>query len=136
MESTDVVESVRDITGGDMVDCALDTVPNAIEPVRIAIDSVRAEGTVVLGGIKGGVSSVDGLTPDVLCARGITARGVFGVSDWSKQEAVRVIASQRHPALSRMHTHTFGLDRIDHALRVMGGEVPGEEALHVTVTCG
>jgi threonine dehydrogenase-like Zn-dependent dehydrogenase len=104
--------------------------------VRTALDSVRAEGTVVLAGIKGGVSSVDGLTPDALCARGVTVRGVFGVSDWSKQEAVRVIAAQRYPALARLHTHTFGLGRIDHALRVMGGEVPGEEALHVTVTCG
>jgi threonine dehydrogenase-like Zn-dependent dehydrogenase len=136
MEREDVVSTVREITGGDMVDCALDTVPNATEPVRIAVDSVRAEGTVVLGGIKGGVSGVDGLTPDTLCARGITARGVFGVSDWSKQEAVRVIAAQRHPALHRLHTHTFALDQIDHALRVMGGEVDGEEALHVTVRCG
>ena len=136
MESTDVVAGVRDITNGDMVDCALDTVPNATDPVRIALDSVRAEGTVVLGGTKGGVPSVDGLTPEVLCARGITVRGVFGVSDWSKQEAVRVIASGRHPALHRLHTHTFPLDQIDHALRVMGGEVPGEEVLHITVTCG
>jgi threonine dehydrogenase-like Zn-dependent dehydrogenase len=135
MEQTDVVAQVRDITGGDMVDCALDTTPNATEPVRIVLDSVRPEGTVVLGGTKGGIASVDGLTPDVLCARGITVRGVVGVSDWSKQEAVRVIAAGRHP-LHRLHTHTFQLDEIDLALRTMGGEVEGEEALHVTVRCG
>ncbi|HEV7680377.1 MAG TPA: alcohol dehydrogenase catalytic domain-containing protein [Candidatus Dormibacteraeota bacterium] len=134
MEREDVVDRVREITGGAMVDCALDTTPIALEPVRIAVDSVRPEGVVVFGGLKGGADQVPGLSPDRLCARGISVRGVVGVSDWSKQQAVHTVASGRYP-LYRFHTHTVALDEIDRALRIMGGEVEGEEALHVTVKC-
>jgi threonine dehydrogenase-like Zn-dependent dehydrogenase len=136
MEREDVVARVREVTDGAMVECALDTTPMATEPVRVALDCVRPEGTVVLGGLKGGADSVSGLAPDVLSQRGLTVRGVVGVSDWSKQEAVRIIASGRYP-LHRLHTHTFALEEIDLALRTMGGEVEGgAPALHVTVRCG
>jgi len=126
--------AVAEITGGDMADVALDTTPVATEPVRMAIDSVRPEGVVVLGGIKGSEAGVDGLSPDRLCARAITVRGVVGVSDRAKEQAVGVILSRRFP-LNRLHTHTLPLEDIDRALRIMGGEVVGEEALHVTITC-
>ena len=133
LDSESLVPAVAEITGGDMADVALDTTPMATEPVRMAMESVRPEGVVVLGGLKGG-ATVDGLSPDSICARALTVRGVVGVSDWSKEQAVRVIGSRKYP-LNRLHTHTIPLDDIDRALRIMGGEVVGEEALHVTITC-
>lgn len=134
LDAEELVPAVRALTGGEMADVSLDTTPIATEPVRMAVECTRPEGTVVLGGLKGGEAGVDGLSPDRLCAGGLTVKGVVGVSDWSKEQAVRVIGSGKHN-LNRLHTHTLPLEDIDRALRIMGGEVEGEEALHVTITC-
>jgi threonine dehydrogenase-like Zn-dependent dehydrogenase len=134
LDRESLAASVADVTGGEMADVALDTTPIATEPVRMALDCVRPEGVVVLGGIKGSEAGIEGLAPDRLCARAITVRGVVGVGDRAKEQAVRVILSRRFP-LNRLHTHTLRLEEIDRALRIMGGEVGGEDALHVTITC-
>jgi threonine dehydrogenase-like Zn-dependent dehydrogenase len=47
-------------------------------------------------------------------------------------EAIALIESRRFP-LEKMHTHTFGLDDTAHAIEVLAGEVPGEQAVHVSV---
>lgn len=134
LDQEQLVPAVTEITGGEMADVALDTTPVAAEPVRMALDCVRPEGVVVLGGIKGSEAGIDGLSPDRLCARAVTVRGVIGVSDRAKEQAVRVIGSGQFP-LNRLHTHTLPLEELDRALRIMGGEVEGEDALHVTITC-
>jgi hypothetical protein len=37
------------------------------------------------------------------------------------------------PSFDRYHTHTFGLDDLERGLKILGGEVEDEEALHITV---
>jgi len=35
--------------------------------------------------------------------------------------------------LGRLHTHAFPLDRAAHAIRVLAGEIPGEQAICVSL---
>jgi threonine dehydrogenase-like Zn-dependent dehydrogenase len=131
IDRDDIVDGVRQITAGDMVDRAIDTTPVATQPMVDAIASVRPEGTVVLAGIKGSVG-VPTLNPDLICDRAITIRGVFGVSEWAKQEALATLTRAEFP-FHRFHTHTMPLRDIDLCLRILGREVQGEDALHMTV---
>jgi threonine dehydrogenase-like Zn-dependent dehydrogenase len=47
-------------------------------------------------------------------------------------DAIALIESRRFP-LEKMHTHTFGLDEAELAIQTLGGDVPGESAIHVSV---
>ena len=57
------------------------------------------------------------------------------VSEWAKLQAIRVLSEGRYD-LGAVHTHTLPIAELDHAMRILGGEVEGEEALHITVTPG
>ncbi len=76
---------------------------------------------------------IPGFVTDQLVFKDLVMRGALGVSSWSFAQAIRVIGSGTYP-LDLMHTHTFGLDDLEHAHAVLAGEVPGEDAIHVTVT--
>jgi threonine dehydrogenase-like Zn-dependent dehydrogenase len=130
-DQDDVAEAVRDITGGEMVDCALDTTPYATKPIEDALSVLKAEkGILVLSVTKSG--TVTDFVSTIV-RRGLTVRGGKGATPWGKQQAVRVISERKYD-LSGLHTHTYQIDELDTAMRVLGGEVPGEEALHITVT--
>ncbi|HXW45005.1 MAG TPA: hypothetical protein VEL03_09470, partial [Streptosporangiaceae bacterium] len=64
--------------------------------------------------------------------RALTVRGAFGVDSKGMADAIALIESRRFP-LARMHTHTFGLDDAELAIQTLGGEIPGEAAIHVSV---
>lgn len=126
-----IVEAVRDITGGAMADRAIDTTPAALQPVVDAMESLRPEGTLVLAGMKHGAGLPD-IDTNVI-TKALTVRGVSMASAWGKEQAIRTLASGRDD-LSRLHTHTVPIDDLDRAMRILGGEVDGEEAMHITVT--
>ena len=54
---------------------------------------------------------------------------------WGKRQAIRVLGHRKYD-LSKVHTHTLPIDQLDRAMRILGGEVAGEEAVHITVTPG
>ena len=124
-------EAVAEITDGALADCAVDTTPAAVQPVVDALDAVRAEGTVVLSAAKS-PDAIPGLSAKVM-AKALTVKGAYSVSEWAKRQAIRVLSEGRHD-LSPLHTHPFRIDDLHRAMRILGGEVPGEEALHITVT--
>lgn len=130
VEAEDVVARVRAITGGEMVDRALDVVPEAGQPLIDAIEALRPGGTLVVAGVKG--RPIDGVPTDRIMAKSLTLRGVRGISSWAVREAVRVIASRRFP-LGRLHSHVLGLDDAERAVRMLGGEIPGETPVHITI---
>jgi threonine dehydrogenase-like Zn-dependent dehydrogenase len=130
-DQDDVAEAVRDMTGGKMADSALDTTPYATKPIENALNALKAEeGILVLSATKDG--AVTDFVTNIV-RRGLTVRGGKGATPWGKQQAVRVISERKYD-LSGLHTHTYQIDELDTAMRVLGGEVPGEEALHITVT--
>jgi threonine dehydrogenase-like Zn-dependent dehydrogenase len=124
-----VVDVVREVTAGAMVDRAIDTTPHVVKPVEDCLDSLKAEGTLVLTAGK------DDAVPnfvDQIMRKALTVRGAYSVSEWAKHQAIRILSSRRYD-LSPLHTHTMSIDELDRAMRILGGEVEGEEALHVTI---
>jgi threonine dehydrogenase-like Zn-dependent dehydrogenase len=125
-----VVEVVRSVTGGAMADRAIDTTPHVVKPVEDCVDALRDEGTLVLTADK--TDPVPNFVTKIM-VKALTVRGAYSVSDWAKRQAIRVLSSGKYD-LSRLHTHTLPIAELDRAMRILGGEVPGEEALHITVT--
>ena len=125
-----VVDVVREVTGGAMADCAIDTSPEVAKPVEDCIASLRSEGTLVLTATKNEI--VSGFVEQII-AKALTVRGAYSVSDWAKRQAIRVLSAGTYD-LSGLHTHTMPIDDLDLAMRILGGEVPDEAALHITVT--
>ncbi len=130
-DATDPVAAVRDITDGDLADRVVDTTPLAVQPMLDAVAMARAEGTVVLAAIKEREPAL-GLT-DLVTSKALTVRGAHSVSEWAKLQAIRVLSEGRYD-LGAVHTHTLPIAELDRAMRILGGEVEGEEALHITVT--
>ena len=62
----------------------------------------------------------------------ITVRGVRGHSYKSVELALDLMARKTIDR-SVMSSHDFGLDKVDHALRLVGGEIQ-DGAIHVTIT--
>ena len=130
VEEEDTVARVREITGGDGVDVALEFTPMATEPVTHAIEAIRHGGRVVLAGLKGGKAHP--LNTDLIINKGATVVGAFSVDARGYADAIRIIESGRFP-LERMHTHSFGLADVARAIETLAGEVEGENAVHVSI---
>jgi threonine dehydrogenase-like Zn-dependent dehydrogenase len=123
-------EAVRDITGGELVDVAVDLTPGASDPVAAAVASVRKRGSVILAGSKHGRPLPD-FAHDTVVRKELTIRGVRGHDYGAVEAALAIIGSGRYP-LERMCTHRFGLDRVDEALRMVG-ERTDPSAVHVSL---
>ena len=133
VEEEDTVERVRELTGGDGVDVVLDVTPMAQQPIRDAIEAVRWGGTIVLAGLKG--QRPMELTTDKLINKALTVKGAFSVDAASYTDAIKLIESGKFP-LHKMQTHKFGLDDVEHAIKLLAGEVPGQDGIHVAVMPG
>jgi threonine dehydrogenase-like Zn-dependent dehydrogenase len=129
-DAEDTVKTVEDITGGQMADVVLELTPMAAGPVTDALLAAKRGGRVVLAGLKG--QKEIPLRTDLIINRALTIRGAFGVDAKGMDDAIALIESRRFP-LEKMHTHTFGLDDAALAIETLGGEVPGEPAIGVSV---
>ena len=117
----------------DGVDVVLELTPMAQQPILDAIDAVRWGGTIVLAGLKGG-RAIE-LPTDMLINKALTVKGAFSVDSRAYADAIRLIESGKFP-LAQMQTHKFGLDDVEHAIELLAGEVPGEDAIHVAIMPG
>lgn len=57
------------------------------------------------------------------------ADDTFGVTSPSYRAAIRTIEAGRIP-VARMHTHDVALEDAEHAMRLLAGEIPGEQSIH------
>jgi threonine dehydrogenase-like Zn-dependent dehydrogenase len=133
VEEENTVERVRELTDGEGVDVALDLTPMAVQPIQDAIDAVHWGGTIVLAGLKGGRKAE--LSTDQLVNKALTVKGAFSVDAAGYENAIKLIESGMFP-LHKMQTHKFGLDDVEHAIQLLAGEVPGEDAIHVAIMPG
>jgi threonine dehydrogenase-like Zn-dependent dehydrogenase len=129
----DIVKRVEEITSGRMADVVLELTPMAAGPVTDAMLCARRGGTVVLAGLKGHKEIP--LQTDLIINRALTVRGAFGVDSRGMTDAIALLESRRFP-LEKMHTHSFGLADAALAIQTLGGDVPGEKAIHVSVHPG
>lgn len=125
----DVLESVADITGGEMADLVLDCAAGGTDTIISAIHLARKSGRIILGGWK--FRDVPNFPSDLLVKRFLTVKGMRGHSFEAVEIGMGIIACRRYP-LHQMATHVFGLADTDLALRTVGGE--GEpDAIHCAV---
>lgn len=126
----DVVEEVREATGGRMADLVVDLAPGDGEGLRMALALAGKGGVVLFAATKRGQVPVEAVAEPVV-RKGLVVKGVRGRDYEAVDEALALLASGRLP-LERLRTHRFALDDTDRALRVQGGGVD-PSAIHVAV---
>jgi len=131
VEAESLADRVDAITDGRGMDIVVDTTPGATESVVDAINAVRPGGTVVLAGTKG-MREVDGFVSDEVVLDNISIEGTLGTRAWSFERAIGVIEAGEYD-LSPLHSHTLGLDELERARALQGGDAD-EDAFHITIT--
>ncbi len=126
----DPLEKVLGLTGGRGVDFVLDCTSRAgTAPVLLGIDALkRREGTLV---VQGELAAFPDFPVKKLTEKAITVKSARGHSFRACQLALEQLASGRFP-LERLATHRYGIDQVDHAIRVLAGETD-EDAIHISL---
>jgi threonine dehydrogenase-like Zn-dependent dehydrogenase len=124
-----LLDQVKEILGPDLADVVVD-VTGSTKAQEVAVDLVRRGGTVVLGGRT--PKKTIPFVMDKLASRGIRMIGVRAHESEDVRKSISVIAARREQ-LAQMLTHEVSLKQADLALRLIGQEIPGEEAIHVAL---
>jgi threonine dehydrogenase-like Zn-dependent dehydrogenase len=123
-------EKVMDLTGGRGVDIVLDCTSRAgTAPVLLGVDVLkRREGTLL---IQGELAAFPDFPVKKVTEKAITIKSARGHSFRACELAVDQLASRRFP-LEKLATHRYGIDQVDHAIRVLAGETD-EDAIHISL---
>lgn len=126
-------EKVMDLTGGRGVDVVLDCTSRAgTAPVLLGVDVLRRrEGTLL---IQGELAAFPDFPVKKITEKAITIKSARGHSFRACELAVEQLASRRFP-LEKLATHRYGIDQVDHAIRVLAGETD-EDAIHISMMPG
>jgi alcohol dehydrogenase len=130
VESEDVVERVREVTGGELADLVVD-VTGSGNAVRTSLKLVRPKGTVVSAGVTGDET----LTPlplDALLYKEIHVQGVFSYDNDAMRRALKLAQRGKYP-FEKLVTHKFPLERAEEAVKTAGRELPGVEPIKVAL---
>jgi threonine dehydrogenase-like Zn-dependent dehydrogenase len=128
-ERAPLVEQVKGILGSELADIVVD-VTGSSAAQQAAVDLVRRGGTVVLAG-RTPNETVE-FEMDKIASRGINMIGVRGHESDDIRRALNIVAA-RPEAAAKLTTHELPLKDADYALRLIGQEVPGENAIHVSL---
>jgi threonine dehydrogenase-like Zn-dependent dehydrogenase len=128
VENEDARRRVLELTDGRGADVVVEVTAYATQPVAASLDYVKPGGIVVLAGVKG-MKAVPDFVSDKIVLKEITLRGAIGVAWTAYESAIRLIESGRVP-VARLHTHDFPLREAEHAIRLLGREIPGDESIH------
>jgi threonine dehydrogenase-like Zn-dependent dehydrogenase len=118
---TDPVAALRELTGGEGVDAALDCTGHPDARAQ-AVRSARTWGRVCFVG-EGGTVALD-VSPDLL-RRQLTLHASWTFSTVGQEECARFIVRRRVP-LRRLLTHRFGLDEAPQAYRLFDTQTTGK----------
>lgn len=128
VENEDARRRVKELTGGRGADVVVEVSSSSPVPVAEALHHAAFGGRVVLAGVKG-FKPVPDFVSDLIVVKELRVMGAFGVTSPSYRAAIRTIEAGRVP-VARMHTHDFALEDAEHAIRVLAGEIPGEQSIH------
>jgi len=124
-----LVDQVKSIVGPEMADIVVD-VTGSVSAQLATVDLVRRGGTVVLAGRT--PNQTMQFEMDKVASRGVMMIGVRGHESDDIRRALSVIAA-RPEAAAKLTTHEVPLKDADYALKLIGQEVPGENAIHVSL---
>lgn len=126
-----MVETVMELSGGEGVDLVVDcSVGAANEVIGGGLKLLKKRGALLMADYK--KTPVDQFDLEIITRMQATLRGVRGHSYQAVELALDLMRRKTIP-LEAMSTHHFGLDEVDYALRLVGGEVQDGQ-IHVTVT--
>jgi threonine dehydrogenase-like Zn-dependent dehydrogenase len=114
-----VVERIADLTGGRMADAVINVTAYAPGALAQAIDLAAFGGTIVVAGEAHGHAT--NFDPDLLFLKELTIKGVRGRTAREMKKAIKILESNRYP-LHKLATHHFTLDKVDLAIRTVGGK--------------
>ena len=131
ISTEDPLARVQEVTGGRGVDVVIDcTVGGGTEPTLLGIEATkRRAGTMVVQG-EGNQKFPD-FPIGRLTRKGMTLKSARGHSYRSVEMALQLLATKRFP-LDLITTHRFGLDKVDYAIKSVGGQ-GAAGAIHVSV---
>ncbi|OMP65725.1 zinc-dependent alcohol dehydrogenase [Domibacillus epiphyticus] len=130
IQTEDLVSRIHEITNGKMADIVLDVTSGGTAPITSSLEIAKKGGMVILGAYK--YQDIPQFNSDLIIQKTLTIKGVRGHSYQSVKMAADFISSQKFP-LHKMHSHNYGLQQVDQALKTAGGE--GEPSpLLVTVS--
>lgn len=123
-------EKIMDLTGGRGVDFVLDCTSRAgTAPVLLGVDVLkRREGTLL---IQGELAAFPDFPVKKVTEKAITIKSARGHSFKACELAVEQLAAGRFP-FEKLATHRYGIDQVDHAIRVLAGETD-EDAIHISL---
>jgi threonine dehydrogenase-like Zn-dependent dehydrogenase len=126
VDTEDVVDVMRELTGGAGADVVVDTSGGGAATLDISLHAVR-RGGVVVAASGGGPGPVD---LDAVRKKQVTIKGVRGHSFWSVEAALALIASGAVD-LSLFCSAPYPLEKIDDAFAAVAGG--GDRPLHVSI---
>jgi threonine dehydrogenase-like Zn-dependent dehydrogenase len=113
VETQDVAGIVREITGGEMADCVVDTTPMFVGSVDVGIALARDEGALVLAGTKGGKPAPFDI--GLFMSRKLRMYGCSSASPRAFELAADMLAADPE-RFAALHTHSFELTEAVEAL--------------------
>jgi threonine dehydrogenase-like Zn-dependent dehydrogenase len=132
VDDEDPIARAKDLTGGHGVDVVLDVSAGALDPIIQAIEIVRPGGRIILAGLKNR-KRLEGLVPDKLVLKEITLEGALA-SSWTSFEQSIALLRRYERELIKLCTHSYSIDEVETALRVLGREIVDQhEAVHVHI---
>lgn len=133
VDAEDLVEAVREATGGLVADVVLDTTGHS-GAIVTSTKLVRPGGTVVNAGLTGDATETP-IRLDGLMHPEIRLQHVFTYEYASVRAALALVARNRYP-FDKLITHRFPLDRAEEAIRMAAREVPGADPIKVAIVPG
>jgi alcohol dehydrogenase len=130
VEKEEAVEAVGEVTAGKMADVVMDVTGNPEGAIK-ALDLVGRGGTVVLPGLYGMDKEIP-LVMDKIVFKEVRVQGVYSHNITSVIPAIALAESRKYP-IEKMVTHRFPLEEAEKAVRLVGGEFEGEEAIKVVI---
>ncbi|MEY4879612.1 MAG: hypothetical protein RJB62_1081 [Pseudomonadota bacterium] len=128
LDEGDPREEIRKLTDGRMADLVLEVSGGGPEIVNAGLMLVKKRGTMLCTAYK---KAPVPLNLDRVIQYQVNLRGTRGHSYHAVELALRTMKAGKFP-LGLISTHVFGLKDVDHALRLVGGELK-ERAIHVTI---
>ena len=132
-DEVDPVVVLREATAGHMADLVMEVTGQA-SGAALALDLAGVGATVVLPGLYG-ISTQVPLPLDKAVFRELRLLGAFS-QDFASVEAAIELARRRRYPIQEMISHRFPLERAEEAVRLVGGEGPGQPPLKVLIDPG
>jgi threonine dehydrogenase-like Zn-dependent dehydrogenase len=129
VDQQDLADEVKRATGGALADIVVDASGGGVEVINNSIAVMRKKAVFLLATRKG--PALDRLNADGIVGKQIVLRGTRGHSYEAVELALQIMKQGRFP-LHAMSTHVLGLQDVDRALRMVGGEI-ADGSIHITV---